>query len=198
MTSPHTAPYPTCLVLRRHPAHLLQKPLCGGGPPKHLGFLACLAIQCAKNPKAWVCKIELADTPPSLPATPPPGRLYQDCKDSSKGLLCTLVQGQLPERPASPARATGIKVQPLPPHSVGPPPSTPPQASQNASLFATPKLSPPPIAAAPPAPPAAGTLPSYPGPSCGTSNCSPPCPLLHTPSLAEYTARTSTLRSQSS
>lgn len=82
VTSLYAAPYTECPVLRRHLSHLLQRPLCSGGPPKRLRFLACLVIQCAKI-KSWVCKEELPDTPPSLPATPPPGRLHQDCKDYS-------------------------------------------------------------------------------------------------------------------
>lgn len=84
-------PYTECPVLLRRLAHLLQRPLCSGGPPKHLLFLVSLALQCAKI-KAWVCKEELPDTPSSLPATPPPAGSIRTAKTvpTSKGSFAPL------------------------------------------------------------------------------------------------------------
>lgn len=126
-----TAPYTECPVLLRHPPHLLQRPLCsGGGPLKHLRFLAYLAIQCAKI-RAWVCKnyqIPLLHSQPH----PHQGGTIKTAKTvpTRKGSLAPLSKDSSLS-PVSPDRATDIKIQPLPQWVLHPPP--PLQASLNAS-----------------------------------------------------------------
>lgn len=102
----------------------------------HLMFLVCLALQCTKI-KAWVCKEELPDTHSSLPATPPPARLHQDCKDfpTSKGSFAPLPKDSY-------LKASWYKGPVLASLRGVLHPPAPFQASLYASLSPTPKLPP--------------------------------------------------------